>query len=77
MNAPTPVDDFPVESWLSVRVLDGDTPRAVRMRHWLKQGLRSFGIKAIRLTGELPAVEREIGPESGQIPPATANGRNG
>ena len=49
-----PADDLPAESWLHVRVLDSDTPRAVRLRHWLKEGLRRHGIKCVRITGSVP-----------------------
>ncbi|MSR55801.1 MAG: hypothetical protein EXS09_21370 [Gemmataceae bacterium] len=51
---PKPADDWPDTVWLQVRFQPGDTPRAIRMRHWLKIGLRTFGIKAERLTGKQP-----------------------
>jgi hypothetical protein len=59
MNAPTPVDDFPPQSWLLVEVKPAEVPAAVRLRQWLKDGLRRHGIRAIRLTGERPRVERQ------------------
>ena len=49
-----PTDDWPDTVWLQVRVKPGDTPKAIRMRHWLKCGLRAFGIKAETLTGKQP-----------------------
>jgi len=47
-------DDFPERSWLLVRVLDGDVPRAIRMRRFLKTIGRRLGIVVERCTGVGP-----------------------
>ena len=51
---PKPADDWPAETWLRIQVEPGDTPAAIRMRHWLKAGLRAYGIVAVELTGKEP-----------------------
>ncbi|HVK11060.1 MAG TPA: hypothetical protein VM597_19985 [Gemmataceae bacterium] len=59
MSACMPADDFPPESWLQIRVLPCDVPGAVRVRQWLKVGLRSFGVRAVRVSGVPPEVVSE------------------
>jgi len=49
-----PIDDFPETTWLRVRILPDDIPRAIRMRRFLKAALRSYGIKAMELTPTEP-----------------------
>jgi hypothetical protein len=49
-----PIDDFPERSWLEIVVPAADTPRAVRLRAWLKEGLRRHGIRAVRVSGRGP-----------------------
>ena len=56
MSAPVPLlppdpgdreeTDCLAEFVIRVRVLPGDIPRAVRVRSWLKVGLRHYGIKS-------------------------------
>lgn len=53
-SQPPPADDFPAVTWLQVRILPGGPPRAIRMRQWLKRGLRDYGIKVVAMPDELP-----------------------
>ncbi len=50
-------DDFPEHSWIEVRVPAGDVPRSVRLRHWLKLALRTYGIRVVRVTGRVAVPE--------------------
>jgi len=49
-----PADDWPAETWLRVRVKPGDTAAAIRVRHWLKSGLRTWGIVVEELRTKSP-----------------------
>lgn len=51
-----PIDDFPRDSWVLLRVMpdEDDIPGAIRMRQALKVLLRSFKIKCVRMTGVGP-----------------------
>jgi len=50
--------DFPEYSWLLVRVTEGDVPRAIRMRRFLKAIGRRLGIVVERMSGIGPNGER-------------------
>ena len=54
----TAADDFPPRSWLLVEVKPGDVPKSVRMRAALKCLLRSYGIRVVKVSGQVPNVER-------------------
>jgi hypothetical protein len=49
-----PVDDYPESHWLKITILPGSTPRAIRMRHWLKRGLRDYGIRVEAMPDDRP-----------------------
>ena len=51
------------ETWILFRPLPSDVPDVVRYRHLLKAALRAWGLKAVRVTGAVPAAE-VIGPEN-------------
>ncbi|HEX3152958.1 MAG TPA: hypothetical protein VHR66_33105 [Gemmataceae bacterium] len=56
-------DDFPEFTWLLVRVLPGDPPGAIKMRHALKAMLRSYGLRCERL---LPATRDDEPPQTNE-----------
>jgi hypothetical protein len=52
-------DDFPAEFWLRVRVLPSPSgiPAAIRVRHMLKQMLRSYHLRVEAMPDTLPEDE--------------------
>lgn len=41
-------------TWVLVRPLPRDVPSAIRVRAWLKRGLRDFGLKVEQVSGVGP-----------------------
>jgi hypothetical protein len=41
---PRPVDDMPERTFVQLRFLPGHVPRSVRLRHFLKQAKRQWGL---------------------------------
>jgi hypothetical protein len=70
-DQPPPADDFPETTWVKLRILPGDTPRAIRMRHFLKSALRAWGIKCEGFSGPTPT---DAANDPGNQP---ANGQSG
>lgn len=66
LTMPEPADDFPERSWLEIVVPKGDVPRAIRLRSWLKQGLRAYGIRVKRVSGQGPEQELETEGQAGE-----------
>jgi hypothetical protein len=55
-----PADDWPAETWLRIRVKPDDVPGAIRVRRWLKAGLRSYGLIVEEMTLNGPTDARKL-----------------